>query len=1354
VAGRLRGIPWTNLVGVVESGDSIFKTSSAVAFDAGADTRGVLGFAGDCYLEFRAPGIVQAVMGFSDSTGVSAGISDLQFGLYANQDHFVAVESGGIVYDGGAASHTPGQILRVERSGSSVLYKRNGATQRTSALTAAQASAIWYVDLTIVNKLDALVGWQVWTSDPEPAWITVAKETGAQIYDLLTIGFPSGTRRYTTAGAPLAVTGEGIYEPKVTDWGGPLSFASGSRTCALQLTEWTVEFEDVDRTLAKIFGSGECWQNAPVLYQLGGPTIAAANRSTEFAGWLKGPPVCSGPFRYRLTFSNMPPSLSSPFLRSTLSRQDYSAISQAAIGQVPPLIYGRHYSEGAVDVAGGMLPAPKVQNWDGSSAVFLSGYGIPSLQMVYKDKVAQVSGGWLASIVLVNGRYLSQFSVSADPADSEWTIDANGFDWNADGTGVLIEHCVDILKHILTNFILPDTPWMNGAWLQPDPTLIDLPSFADAKRFLNRKAGARFIDGQQTGLQVINDWCQTFQIQAYITPKGKIGLVVQTPADTANDLYDAPTIGQVDAGDIVPQWPTDGQAKRVTAGFLFSGTERRPLATHSIYDPNISQEGTVALSLPFTPSLTIGPPTSLPNLKAWWNALAQRQLYNDGDAISFVFDTSNAQQNLSQATGAKQPIFRYDPIERRAWFSFDGVNDQLDSGLALSNFKTASAWTMLVAFRVKAFASGGGIWSDLLRCELYTTGGGAVQFRHDDGTADSVNGAVQGNLWYVACCRHVGGSIYLGINDARLLQMPSAVSGNTASLASNVSLGEGSGGIFGNVDIAEVIVFSDDKGEATRRLMAWMLSRHVYRYSSSVDTAKDAMSRYLNLNGRPAMRWTVNVPPDYWHKEAGQVVKTQHPAGPSYLPGWGVESWSARPGRILTPSWNPTTRQRQFLLEDAKLTSAGWWDTGEQQLIDMGKVDVLRREGRARLLDEIFSRPSYTWAEVPNAGGLVIELVKQDTEQGELRGVLIQQGSVNYLKRSSNINGVAGIAPGSLNGTGVNGSSITDGGALISGLQTDPFPLSYFLVAGNPHTTDLYIRLPDTDSIPNTNPLWVSIVLRNRADLSLAGEIVWRLQRLADSQFWNNATPGWQAGTVWNSTGQQGFGRFFSRKITAHSGSSAFRFDYGLKSGGLAGRGADIAFAGLSTGTVHTHSLVANDSGANTVHQPTVTDEYRVDCPNGVGFSLSRGSMAFRVVAGFVFADTTQQIGIVTHLGGGGAFTCYFDPASGWKFTYNGSTVTITGVPAVSRYDFVDIALRWTSALGELGLTSTITLFVRVNGGTWFSGSTAMTPTTDGAAQAFFLGGTLTQRTSLWFSRCRSWLIPLADSELKNWFGS
>lgn len=1370
MAGRLRGIPWYNLINVVESGDSIFKTGTTGAFDAGADTQGILGFVGDCYLEFRAAGFVGAVMGFSDSTGVSAGIVDLQFGIYLNLDHFEVLELSAVVYDGGAASHTPGQVMRVERVGSTINYKRNGTTQYTHALTAAQAAATWYVDLSIASQFDALYGWQVWTADPEPAWVTAAKQTGAKLYHFLSITFPqSGKKRFTTFDEPVSVVGDGHYEPKVKDWGGPITFASGDRTCALQTLEWTVEVDDTDRMLAKIFGSGEHWQNAPVLYQTGGPTVPAASRNTEFSGYFKGPPVCSGPMRYRLTFTNMPPALSSPFLRRSLSRQDFAGVSQDAIGQVPPLIYGRHYSEGTVDVAAGMLPAPVVQGWNGSVAIFLVGYGIPSVQMVYKDGVAQTTAGtWSATFVLINGTFISIFTVPSDPGTSKWTFDANGFDWNADGTGVVIEHAVDILKHILANFILPASQWGVNAWLTPDPTLIDLPSFADAKLFLFHKAGARFINGQQTGLQVINDWCQTFQIQAYITPKGKVGLVVQAPSNTSNDLYDAPMILSTDGGDIQPEWPTDGQAKRITSGFLFSGSEGRALGTHNIFDPSISQENTLQIDLPFTPSLTVAPPTFLNSLggigtftlQAWWNALAQRQLYNGGDAVSLVYDTSGNQRNLTQGTGANQPIFQYDILDRRAWFTFDGVNDTLTSSLPLSTFKGAQAATWLIAFRPLALANNAGLMSDLTKFDVMLEASGAFRARNDDGVPDTVDASatLRTGIWYVGCVRHDATKLYSSINDGRPLQMANVASGATSSLVNNLILGESSFGVFANVDIAEVLVCNVDEGEITRRLMAWMLSRHVYRYSSSVDTAKEAMSRYLNLNGRPAMRWTVTLPPDYWHKEAGQIVKVQNPMGPSYLPGWGFESWSARPGRILAPSWNPGTHVRQALIEDVKLTSAGWWETGQQQILDTGRVDMQRREGRARVLDDIFSRPWYSWAEVPNAGGsLLFELCNADTEQGEARGVLIQQPSINYLKRSSNFLGIAGIAPGSLTGTGVNGSNIVDGAAIISGTQTNPFPKSYLLTAGNPHTTDLFVTLPTTDSIPNTNPLWVSIIFNNRSDNSAAGEVVWKLFRNADSTFWNDSGSGsWGAGSVWNSTGlKSGVSRFFSKKITPHSGASTFSFSYGLKTGGAASRIADICWAGLSTGTVHAHGVIPNDSLAATVHAPTATDEYRVDCPNGVGFSLTRGSFACRVRAGFTFADMTGNAGIITHIAGGGTgiMSIKADNAANWTMLYNGTTLTVSGAPAVSRYDYVDVAARWTSSIGELGTPSTMTLMVRVNGGAWFSGSAAITPTTDGAAQAFFLGGALADRSSLWFERGRSWLIPLADAELQAWFG-
>src|SRR6266446_6293314 len=68
-------------------------------------------------------------------------------------------------------------------------------------------------------------------------------------------------------------------------------------------------------------------------------------------------------------------------------------------------------------------------------------------------------------------------------------------------------------------------------------------------------------------------------------------------------------------------------------------------------------------------------PTSIAGLLAWWDFSALA--LNNNDPISSVSDSSGNSNNLSQATGINQPLFKTNITNGKAMGLFDGINDEM-----------------------------------------------------------------------------------------------------------------------------------------------------------------------------------------------------------------------------------------------------------------------------------------------------------------------------------------------------------------------------------------------------------------------------------------------------------------------------------------------------------------------------------------------------------------------------------------------------------------------------------------------------------------------------------------------------
>lgn len=130
-------VQWSNLTGVAVNGNTIQKTDVG-GWNAGAFSTNIIPAGTDGWLEFKAP---------FDNVGTYKliGLSDQDVDVnYTTIDHGFYLQSSLYVYENGTnkinlGAFSPGEILRIERVGTSILYKRNGNVVYTSAVTSTNA---------------------------------------------------------------------------------------------------------------------------------------------------------------------------------------------------------------------------------------------------------------------------------------------------------------------------------------------------------------------------------------------------------------------------------------------------------------------------------------------------------------------------------------------------------------------------------------------------------------------------------------------------------------------------------------------------------------------------------------------------------------------------------------------------------------------------------------------------------------------------------------------------------------------------------------------------------------------------------------------------------------------------------------------------------------------------------------------------------------------------------------------------------------------------------------------------------------------------------------------------------------
>ena len=150
--GQPYNVVWTDLVGTAVNGAILEKTVPSGWSNGGAASTNVLAIGIDGYVEFTAVQTnSERIFGLSE-VNTNENYTTIDYAMYVRNNTTLHVYESG-VYKGQHSTYIAGDLLRVERIGTTVYYKKNGVTFYTSTTT---STTSLIVDATLNESIAIL----------------------------------------------------------------------------------------------------------------------------------------------------------------------------------------------------------------------------------------------------------------------------------------------------------------------------------------------------------------------------------------------------------------------------------------------------------------------------------------------------------------------------------------------------------------------------------------------------------------------------------------------------------------------------------------------------------------------------------------------------------------------------------------------------------------------------------------------------------------------------------------------------------------------------------------------------------------------------------------------------------------------------------------------------------------------------------------------------------------------------------------------------------------------------------------------------------------------------------------------
>lgn len=419
-------------------------------------------------------------------------------------------------------------------------------------------------------------------------------------FPVCAITLPTGSG-YRVASVPISVAGVGQYNGKVIRWA-PYRRSLSDRDGSLQLSTAGVTFEDVDRTFSSAVASAgiEAMRGSAFGFAIGSANVAVGNWFNLFVGTVDTVRMDS-PFVWTVTAqSNQQQLREGKFPKTPLLQGDFPNVQDQAIYAFRvPIIYGVHDSRGSGDH--GSVPCLYV---DTLGFRYLVSHGWVTVDRVYTNGTLRtLTSDYTVEHETINGRLytLVDFAPAGDQGDAVVTADVTGFESDGDGGGATLTG-TDALAHLLTNFIYGD--YQGGLWASTHSS-INTTLFSAAQTILAnlgaQKVSMRYggaVEGV-TGADAIASFCKSLRADGFQTGPGKLGLVWNSPFDTAVSHND-PNLLKFDRDELAPlqlEWDRSRLTTGVMTSFLFQPADGNYMQKVEVRDLSASEDVRASLDL-------------------------------------------------------------------------------------------------------------------------------------------------------------------------------------------------------------------------------------------------------------------------------------------------------------------------------------------------------------------------------------------------------------------------------------------------------------------------------------------------------------------------------------------------------------------------------------------------------------------------------------------------------------------------------------------------------------------------------------------------------------------------------------
>lgn len=689
-------------------------------------------------------------------------------------------------------------------------------------------------------------------------------------------------------------------------------------------------------------------------------------------------------------------------------------------------------------------------------------------------------------------------------------------------------------------------------------------------------------------------------------------------------------------------------------------------------------------------------PTDIATLYAWYHAGSLS--LNEGDQITSWLDSSGNGRTMTGATAVTyKPRYRANQLAGYPAVEIVESDQQYFTNASFGWLASLASHTLFIVWRSSGVAADGGIitslggsGSECIVCPSANTirkrwvNSGSTNYYADTTLADLE--------WHYAC-GFQNAATQIGISVDGGSETTTALAGSrNAGVTAEGRIGV-DGGSYCDGRIAEVIVYSSSLSAGDKTLVnAYLRDKYFAAAPGQQEQVRDALSRRLWLLRRPTGIFEATVP--LWMLDADILdrVAVESRVGPApAAAGWGGKKWQRRAFTVQRIDVDPGAGTAKMQLLDRRPLDVLLWDSARTD----ERNASARQSGVARISKGngwTFSRLSNAWIENPADPTSVVSCAQTERAVNQA-GEYLEEARTNEVLRSSFASGTTGLT---LAGTGTNGSAIAvDTADLFFGSETTPNSLKF--TAGSPHAAELRATFPATASWATTS---CRLTIDHKTD---SGEkLYWRLQRSGDSNYWNDSTGAWGAGSVDNacatSATRDPANRTISKAITMDGTSRTLTLAVFLQTGGTASRISHLYHVQIERGSFPTSRIVTDAAAVTRVKTQLshdVTTAAKIYDP-------ALGAFWCQVTPDWSSADlgsTEDMYLYYMETNGAADYDALFYDASAaaWVFArkVGGSTYTATKSGAVTRGTTYSIGARWTGVEAELGLTAyTISVFV------------------------------------------------------------